>query len=650
MQNNSVSENIVSVLPIGPFNSSFSYISKSKVRLGDVVEIPFGRRNIFGMVSKGTIKNDIELKNIKTVFDFNIDSEYRSFIDWMSAYTLIPRGYILKMILSEKSLFKKTATPKIEQKFDFHEIELNANQITARDAILSSKNKAFLLHGVTGSGKTEIYLSITQNLIKQSKQVLIMLPEIMLSKQISDRVQKYFGCKPFLWNSNISHKNKRQIFQKAISGDPMIVIGTRSALFIPFSNLGLIIVDEEHDSSYKQEDMGSYNARDMAIVLSNLKKIPIILSTATPSLETYVNAKNKKYGYTFVGNRFGKSRLAEINLIDMRQCKFEGFISPLLLEEIQKTASRGEQSLIYLNRRGYSPITLCKFCGEKIACPNCTSWLVYHKKIDAMICHYCGHKILLPQICNFCGKRDSYIQFGPGVERVFEELSAKLPNLRMEIASSDTISSDTDISEFLEKIHKGELDIIIGTQILAKGHHFPNITLVGVVDGDLGINSADLRASEKMYQLINQVSGRAGRAEKQGRIFIQTFNPDYSLFKTLKSGKEREFLEMEIASRQQNKQPPFTRLASIIISGTNEKLTEEVTEQIAAILIKNIHISVFGPSPAPLFRLKGRIRWRILIKSLKKYKLSLFIAKLMSSLKIPKNIRVQIDIDPVTFF
>lgn len=658
MCSNCERESIVSVLPVGPFNSPFSYISEVPAKIGDVVEIPFGRRNIIGMIVDEPTKTDIELKKIKTVFDFNINSIYRTFINWVSSYTLIQRGYVLKMILAERNMFKqkkklsKSAAEASGLKIEWNlrEIELNESQTAAHNAIISCSDKPFLLHGVTGSGKTEIYLSVAQDAIRQGKQVLIMLPEIMLSKQISDRVEKYFGCSPLLWNSNITPKNKRSILEKALSGEPLIVIGTRSALFIPFSNLGLIIVDEEHDSSYKQEDMGSYNARDMAIVLSNLTKIGIILSTATPSLETYVNAKSGKYGYIFVENRFGKSQLAKIDLVDMRQCKFDGFISPILLDEIKKTALRGEQSLIYLNRRGYSPITLCKSCGEKIACPNCTSWLVYHKKKDAIICHYCGFKASVPSKCNFCGEHDSYIQFGPGVERVFEELSAKLPELRMEIASSDTVSSDADISELLEKIHSGALDVVIGTQILAKGHHFPNITLVGVVDGDLGMNSADLRASEKMYQLMNQVSGRAGRAEKQGRILIQTFNPEYSLFQALKNGKEQEFLEMEIASRKQHQQPPFARLAAVIISGTNEKLTGKIAEKIAGAFSKREHIKAFGPAPAPLFKLRGRTRWRILIKSEKKYPLSPEISMLMNSLSIPKNIRVQIDIDPLNFF
>lgn len=645
---------VVSVLPIGPFNSAFSYFCEFPFKEGDIVEIPFGRRKVLGIILYEQVKNDIELKTVCKVFNFNIDYTYRKFLNWMSSYTLIPRGYILKMILAERSIFQqKFEKPSVQVNNDswkFSKISLNVNQVDAYNAIVSSFDKPFLLHGVTGSGKTEIYLSVAQNIIKKQRQVLILLPEIMLSKQISDRVQKYFGYKPFLWNSDVTPKNRRLIWEKVISGEPILIIGTRSALFLPFINLGIIIVDEEHDSSYKQEEMGFYNARDMAVVLGNFKKICVILSTATPSLESYVNAQNSKYGYFFVENKFFQVDIAKIDFIDMRQCKSNGFISPILIEEIKRTVQRKEQCLIYLNRRGYSPITLCKSCGEKISCPNCTCWLVYHRRIDTMICHYCGHKMNLPKLCKSCGDQGSYIQFGPGVERVYEELSIKLPNLRMEIVSSDTISSNTDISDLLNKIHNGDLDIVIGTQILAKGHHFPNITFVGVIDGDLGLNSADLRSSEKIYQLMNQVSGRAGRAEKQGKILIQTFNPNHSLFIALKTGKEKDFLAMEIASRKQNQLPPFVRLASIIISGINEKLTEEIAQKVANLFLNNINICIFGPVPAPLYKLRGRIRWRVLLKSSKKYHLSKIINQLIDRLNVPKNIKIQVDIDPISFF
>jgi primosomal protein N' (replication factor Y) len=385
----------------------------------------------------------------------------------------------------------------------------------------------------------------------------------------------------------------------------------------------------------------------MAVVRGHLQKIPVILSSATPSLESYVNAQSGKYGYALVENRFGSSQMPSIDLIDMRQNKFDGFISPALLREIKSAISKGEQSLIYLNRRGYAPIVLCKSCGEKIACPNCSGWLVYHKSVDRLICHYCDHKIGLPKKCYSCGEEGSYIPFGPGVERIFEELRRKLPNARIEIASSDTISSDKNIEKLFDKIAANEVDLIIGTQILAKGHHFPNITLVGIVDGDLGLSGADIRASEKTYQLINQVAGRAGRAEKQGKIFIQTFAPDHSLYVALKSDNPKDFIKLEIESRRNNELPPFSNLASVIISGTNKELTEQIAKNLGKTCPRGL--KMFGPAPAPFFLLRGRTRWRFLFKSLEKKSLNQAIKHWALSQKIPKNVKMQIDIDPISF-
>ena len=678
---------IFKVLPIGPFDNAFFYLSDFTLVIGDVVEVPFGNRSVFGLVVGQGTETEIELKYVSKKYEINIGKDYCDFLNWVASYTLIPRGNVLKMILCEKSVFHKTKReiredaeiikPQKgkEQKPDkesfFGRIELNANlqielnteQQNAYNSIKNNGLRPFLLHGVTGSGKTEVYLSVIRDILQQNKQVLIMLPEIALTSQLSSRIEKYFGIKPIIWNSNITQKNRRTAWLQAASGEQCVVIGTRSALFLPFKNLGIIVVDEEHDSSYKQEEGGFYNARDMAIVLGHIKKIPIILSSATPSLESYINARNGKYGYTHIKSRFGVSKPVPIELIDMRQCKFdENFISPNLLNAIKTVVNRGEQALIYLNRRGYSPITLCKSCGKKLACPNCASWLVYHKNLDKAVCHYCGHKIDIPAKCDCCGSEKSYIQFGPGVERIFEELSSRLPKIKIEMVSSDNISSEKSIIELRNRILNNEVSIIIGTQILAKGHHFPNITLVGVVDGDLGLNCADLRSAEKTYQLIQQVSGRAGRAEKPGKILIQTFNPDYSLYNALKTNNVQQFIDLEIASREKNDLPPFTKFASVIVSGTNRELTEKIAKKLAisfpkigirgSIRTKNgieNGISVFGPAPAPLFLLRGRARWRILLKSSKKIAMSKIIKNWIVAQKSPKNIKIQIDIDPITF-
>ena len=643
----------VSVLPIGPFDSAFTYSCDTDLKLGDVVEVPFGRRKAIGLVVDDEKKSDIELKQISTVFKYNIGEDYCAFLKWVSGYTLIPAGYVLRMILAERSVFsakscKKNDVSAATPVWDFSPIVLNENQCAAYENIKTNGNRPFLLHGVTGSGKTELYLAVAQEAIKNHKQVLILLPEIMLSNQLCERIERYFGCKPLIWNSNVTKKNRGDIWKKVYSGDSLIIIGTRSALFLPFANLGLIVVDEEHDSSYKQEERGFYNARDMAVVLGSIKKIPVVLSTATPSLESYVNAQGGKYGYSFVESRFGASRVAKIDFIDMRQCKFDGFLSPNLMDEIKKTIARKEQCLIYLNRRGYSPMTLCKSCGNKIACPNCACWLIYHKQRDVLMCHYCAHTSLPPRSCGACGDIDSHIQFGPGVERIFEELSAKIPNAKIQLASSDTISSDTDMSDLLEKIHSGDSDIIVGTQILAKGHHFPNLTLVGVVDGDLGLSNADLRSTEKMYQLISQVAGRAGRAEKSGKILIQTFSPDHSLYEILKTGKEKKFLTLEAEHRKESKLPPFVKFSAVIISGTNKELTEVAAYKLSK-SCSFPGVRTLGAAPAPLFLLRGRARWRLLLISPKNLNISDVLRKWLSRQKIPRNIDVQVDIDPITF-
>lgn len=661
--NNNTNSNInliVEVLPLGPFDNVFMYLSKYNLDIGDVVEIPFGNRIIIGLVIGFVQKTDMELKYISKKYNINISKTYLDFLNWVASYTLIPKGNVLKMILSENSVFHESKKKK-ESLQQYHQtnnntqqsssipIILNAEQKATYEKIKLNSNRPFLLQGVTGSGKTEVYLSIIRDIFEQGKQALILLPEIALTSQLSSRIEKYFGIKAIIWNSNITPKNRRNAWLETISGEKCIIIGTRSALFLPFKNLGVIVIDEEHDSSYKQEEGGFYNARDMAVVLGNIKKIPIILSSATPSLESYINAKNKKYGYASIENRFGSAKLVQIDLIDMRQCKFkENYISPNLMDVIKKTLEKGEQVLIYLNRRGYSPITLCKSCGTKLACPNCATWLVYHKNINKVVCHYCNHKGDIPEKCDCCNAENSYIQFGPGIERIYEELSKRIPAAKIMLASSDNISSEKNIIDLREKILNNEVNIIIGTQILAKGHHFPNLTLVGVVDGDLGLNCADLRSSERTYQLIQQVAGRAGRADKPGKILIQTFNPEYSLYSALKSNNIQQFIELEVAAREKNGLPPFTKLVSIIISGTNKEITEETAEKLASSFPKN-GISIFGPAPAPLFLLRGRTRWRILLKSSKKMALSKIIKNWISSQKSPKNVKIQIDVDPITF-
>lgn len=644
----------ISVVTVGLFNKCFQYEHDCDLPEGTVVEVPFGlsNRSVLGIVSSEKIETDRELKSISKVHPYNIGENYVKFLNWMASYTLIPRGMILKMILAEKSVFSAKKEIKISQNvcdnisnLTAQDINLNEEQQKAFDAM--QDNRPFLLQGVTGSGKTEVYLKKAKEIFDKGQQILILFPEIALTGQIQRRIEKYFGVSPVIWNSTVSVKNRKSAWITAISGQKCVFIGARSALFLPFKNLGLIVVDEEHDSSYKQEEQGCYNARDMAVVLAKISNIPLILSSATPSIESFVNVRNGKYGYFNIKNRYGASQLPTLRLIDMRQNKFDGFISPPLYFAIKDRLEKKEQCLIYLNRRGYSPITLCKGCGEKLACPNCSTWLVYHKDMDKLICHYCGHKISIPKNCVHCEAEDSYIPFGPGVERICDEIKRKIPTARVLIASSDTFSSDKNMEESLAKIHNSEVDIIVGTQILAKGHHFPNITLVGIIDGDLGLSGADLRASEHTYQLINQVAGRAGRSEKPGEILVQTFKSEHPLFQSLSANNPEDFVNLEIENRQKQQLPPFTKYAAIIISGRNKQQTENTAKLLRRTCPKNIKI--FGPAPAPLFMIRGKVRWRILLKSNRKNALNSEISTWLSQLKNPNGVKITVDIDPITF-
>lgn len=640
----------ISVIITGVFNKCFQYEHDCDLCEGTVVEVPFGvsNRSVLGIVSSEKIETNRELKPILKVLPYNIGENYVKFLNWMSSYTLIPRGMILKMILAEKSIFTAKREIKISQNicdFASQNINLNEEQQKAFEEI--KDNRPFLLQGVTGSGKTEVYLKKAKEIFDKDKQILILFPEIALTSQVQKRIEKYFGISPIIWNSTISTKNRKSAWLTAFSGQKCIVIGARSALFLPFKNLGLIVTDEEHDSSYKQQEQSYYNARDMAVVLAKISNIPLILASATPSVESIVNVRNGKYGYFNIQNRYGNSRLPTLKLIDMRQNKFDGFISPPLYFAIKERLNKKEQCLIYLNRRGYSPITLCKSCGKKLSCPNCSTWLVYHKDMDKLICHYCGHKISIPKKCTHCEAEDSFIPFGPGVERIYDEIKRKIPNARVLIASSDTFSSDQDTKASLAKIHNNEVDIIVGTQILAKGHHFPNMTLVGIIDGDLGLFGADLRASEHTYQLINQVAGRAGREEKLGEILVQTFKSDHPLFQALLTNNSENFIDLEIENRKKRQLPPFTKYAAIIISGKNKQKTENIAKLLRKTCPKNIKI--FGPAPAPIFMIRGRVRWRILLKSNQKNALNTEISTWLSQLKVPPDVRITIDIDPITF-
>lgn len=511
---------------------------------------------------------------------------------------------------------------------------------------------ATLLEGVTGSGKTEVYYEAIAAASAQGQQSLVLLPEIALTAQWLERFVAHFGVRPAVWHSDLSIAQRRITWRAVAEGKAPVVIGARSALFLPFSNLGLIVVDEEHEAAYKQEEGVIYNARDMAVLRAHIGKHPIILVSATPSLETLANVENGKYRRLHLPNRHGSAQLPEINAIDMRRAPPPRgrFLSSPLIEALKQNLETGEQSLLFLNRRGYAPLTLCRTCGYRIQCPNCTAWLVEHRQIGRLQCHHCGYTSCIPSSCPQCHATDSFAACGPGVERLAEEASTLLPNARIATLTSDSLDSPAVVEGLVKDMIAGNLDVLIGTQIIAKGHHFPHLTLVGVVDADLGLAGGDLRAAERTFQLLSQVAGRAGRETRPGRVFLQTYEPTHPVIAALVAGDEKGFLHQEITARKMAAMPPYGKLASLILSATDERLLDHVCRSLAARVPHGDGITVLGPAPAPLAILRKRHRRRFLLKSAKNLALQPIIQSWIATVRLPRPVRLQIDIDPYSFF
>lgn len=535
-------------------------------------------------------------------------------------------------------------------------IIFSAAQTSAATALQQTMQEdafsATLLEGVTGSGKTEVYYEAIAAAVAQGRQSLVLLPEIALTAQWLDRFVAHFGVRPAIWHSDLSPAQRRITWRAVADGKAPVVIGARSALFLPFSDLGLIVVDEEHEAAYKQEEGVIYNARDMAVLRAHLGRHPVILVSATPSLETLVNVKNGKYRRLHLPNRHGSAELPEINAIDMRRAPPPRgrFLSHTLIEALKQNLEAKEQSLLFLNRRGYAPLTLCRACGYRVQCPNCTAWLVEHRQAGRLQCHHCGYAARMPSNCPQCQATDSFAPCGPGVERLAEEALALLPNARIATMTSDSLSSPTAAETLIKDMINGNLDILVGTQIIAKGHHFPHLTLVGVVDADLGLAGGDLRAAERTFQLLSQVSGRAGRETRPGRVFLQTYEPNHPVIAALVAGDEKGFLHQEIEARQAAAMPPYGKLASLILSATDEQLVDQACRSLAAVAPHGDGITVLGPAPAPLAILRKRHRRRFLLKSAKNLALQPIIQNWVETVRLPRLVRLQIDIDPYSFF
>ena len=513
-----------------------------------------------------------------------------------------------------------------------------------------------LLDGVTGAGKTEVYLEAVARALAGGRQALVLLPEIALSTQWLDRFRRRFGVMPAQWHSDLSAAQRRVTWRAVAFGEAPVVVGARSALFLPFPDLGLIVVDEEHDTAFKQEDGVVYHARDMAVVRARLGEIPIVLVSATPSLETMTNVEAGRYGRLHLPERHGVAEMPRVELVDLREDPPErlpglgaGWLSGRLRRALAETFERDEQALLFLNRRGYAPLTLCRACGHRLQCPNCTAWLVEHRLAGRIQCHHCGHAGPLPQTCPECGVAGALAACGPGVERLAEEVRALFPDCRLKVVSSDTLSGPAAAEELFRAVQDRELDLLIGTQILAKGHHFPWLTLVGVVDGDLGLAGGDLRAAERTYQILHQVAGRAGRAERPGRVLIQTYEPTHPVMQALVSGDRDRFLQVESESRAAADMPPHARLAALVLSCPDETLLDEACALLARAAPRLAGVEVLGPAPAPLAILRRRHRRRFLVKARRGLSVQNLLGDWIGAVTLPRAVRLQVDVDPYSF-
>ncbi len=637
------------------FDYPLTYRCDFDLKPGDLVKVPFRNKEIMGVVIEeklGNINSE-KIKDVILKYDDTLTQEHLTFIKKCAAYTFEPQGDVLKRILSGCILDK----PSKEISFQGFTDNLAILSNIQKDAYENIK-KLFcgnyvcaFLDGVTGSGKTEVYFHLILDALKNGKQVLVLQPEIALSTSWFKRFENAFGVKPLIWHSQITPAQKRDLWKWSISGKSGVLVGARSALFLPLKNIGLIIVDEEHDSSYKQEEQFIYQGRDMAVMRAYIEKCPILLCSATPSLETYENCNQNKYQSIKLESRFQNAALPDISLIDLKSYPVENFLTPPLISKIQETFDKGEQSLLFLNRKGYAPLTLCKDCGIRVACPNCALNLVEHKSPQRLVCHHCGYVQKYPKECSKCGAKDSYIPWGPAIGRLEETIKSLFPQAHIESVASDEYRSPKDWEILLKRISDKEIDIILATQILAKGHHFPKLTFIGVIDGDFSLNCIDLRAAERTFQLLSQVSGRAGRDGDKSCAMIQTHEVDHPVLKAFMEGKRNDFLDEEILLRKNQKLPPFSYYIGLIFSSEDKGKIESFAKKISIELYEKFHkdVMILGPIIAPLSFLKNKHRYRILLKSFKNPLALEKVRSYLLSLKLPSTVSMKIDVDPYHF-
>jgi primosomal protein N' (replication factor Y) (superfamily II helicase) len=720
--------NVVDVLVPVALDHPYSYRVPGHLRLepGDLVSVPLGPRAVTGVIWADQVEVRAGLHNrmrdVAEKLDFPpLKLELRKFVDWVAAYTLAPRGMVLRMALrmgehlgpARETVGVRLAGP-VPQRMtpgrsrvmellaggltrgknelalaagvsvsvvdglvdhgtletlsiapepvarrpdpDFMRPDLTAAQQDAAAALGADAAKGgfsvTLLDGVTGSGKTQVYFEAVAALLRRRGQALVLVPEIALTAQFLDRFTQRFGVRPAEWHSSLTARRRARTWSAVAGGEISVIVGARSALFLPYCDLGLIVVDEEHDPAYKQEEGVRYHARDMAVVRGREADVPVVLVTATPAVETEVNARRGRYRRLRLPERFGGQHLPAIEAIDLRT---EGpprgrFIAPRLAEAVKTALEQNKQALLFLNRRGYAPLTLCRSCGFRLGCPNCDAWLVEHRFRRRLVCHHCGFSMPAPPQCPQCGASDSLVAVGPGVERLEQEASELFPGSRILVLSSDLVESVERLREELDEVSHGRFDVIIGTQLIAKGHHFPMLNLVGVVDADLGLANGDPRAAERTFQLLHQVVGRAGREEGLGVGYLQTHQPEHPVIRALIAGDRDAFYEREIELREKTQYPPFGRLASLVVSANERATAESYARRLATAAPRSQETRILGPAEAPLAVVRGRHRFRLLVRSPRAFDLSAYLREWLSSAAKPRgNVKLEVDVDPQSF-
>ena len=636
------------------FNFPFTYNSKVQGKIGNLVEVPFGSKKEIGVIWKNSYAEpkNIKLKDITKKTDYSIDKKLVDFIEWFSSYNMVPIGLVLKMAIGSTDKFirikdNSTVIQNTEKKnFDLNEEQLEALKFLEK---VENKFDVSVLQGTTGSGKTLVYFERIKKIINKKNQALVLLPEIFLTNDFKSRFEDFFGFEPAIWHSKISPKQKRLIWKGIINNEIKILIGARSALLLPFKKLGIIIVDEEHDTSYKQDEGVIYNARDMAISRANFERIPIHLVTSVPSIETYNNIQNKKYRHIKILKRFDNYPLPKSKIINLNLNKIKNkFIANDTINLVKKYLDKGDQVLFFINRRGFAPYLICKKCGFKHICSNCSLYLTFHKIKDKAICHHCSFEQSIKKKCKSDGNCQ-FIMYGPGVEKIFDEIKEIFPNKKINIFSSDYLKTKNETKNLFRKISEDKIDILIGTQMISKGFNFPKLNCIVVIDADFSGRGYDLRSTEKNIQLYHQLSGRAGRFSSESLIVYQTLTPHDVTLNELIKNKSEKLLENELLLREKNKLPPFKRLIALIISSKDRSLSLQGAREIKVQLNQINDLEVLGPVDSPLLKIKKNFRSRLLIKFDNQIFMQKKITKVLNGLKISQKIKLTVDVDPINF-